>query len=397
MNAGLSKGNALLLRSFTFSFYTTVAVITSYFPLYFLSKGYSTIQIGLLYSVGPMLGIVSNLFWGVMSDRWQTVKKIFIAVLIGQWITAALIFRTDAFGLLMVLMGIFFFFQSPMSSLNDSQILLTVKNSGKSYASFRVWGSIGFAVAALIFGMLLKEFGIELTAVLMMTTLNCSLLLSLMLKDARQANYKKPDFSGLVPIITSRSFLAFLFTVLVLSIAHRMNDGFLALYLQRLGADQTIVGWAWMASAVSEIPIFFWLSKHGHKYRELPLLVICCLVYVARFLLMSVVDNPLWVIAIQFMHSISFGVFLFTVIRYIQSVVPDQFRASGQALFAMTWAGLAGLIGGALGGYTFNSWGPHAMYALASALAFVAMLGFLALHLRTRGRTTLHDLEQGPS
>lgn len=71
----------------------------------------------------------------------------------------------------MVLMGSFYFFQSPMSSLNDSQILLTIKNTGKSYASFRVWGSIGFAAAALVFGKLLKDFGIELTAVLMMTTI----------------------------------------------------------------------------------------------------------------------------------------------------------------------------------------------------------------------------------
>ncbi|ALS20994.1 MULTISPECIES: MFS transporter [Paenibacillus] len=397
MSERLIRGNAATLCCFTFSIYTTVAVITSYFPLYFLSKGFSTVQIGLLYSVGPMLGIVSNLFWGVVSDRWQTVKKIVILVLIGQWLTAAFIFRTDAFGLLMVLMGSFYFFQSPMSSLNDSQILLTIKNTGKSYASFRVWGSIGFAAAALVFGKLLKDFGIELTAVLMMITIGCSLLLSLMLKDARQTGYKKPDFSGLVPIVTSRSFLAFLLTVLVISVAHRMNDGFLALYLERLGADQTIVGWSWMVSAVSEIPIFFWLSKHGHKYKELPLLIICCLVYLARFLLMSVIDNPLWVIGIQFMHSVSFGIFLFTVIRYIQSVVPDQFRASGQALFAITWSGLAGLISGALGGTVFNSWGPHAMYALASALAFAAMLGFLGLHLRTRGRTALHELEQGPS
>ncbi|MBP1154748.1 MULTISPECIES: MFS transporter [unclassified Paenibacillus] len=397
MNAPLSKGNGALLRSFTFSLYTTVAVITSYFPLYFLSKGYSTLQIGLLYSVGPMIGIVSNLFWGVMSDKWQTVKKILIVVLIGQFLTAAFIFRADAFGLLMVLMGLFFFFQSPMSSLNDSQILLTIKNTGKSYASIRVWGSIGFAVASLVFGMLLKEFGVDLTASLIVATIGCSLLLSFRLKDARQTGYKKPDFSGLVPIITSRSFLAFLLAVLVVSVAHRFNDGFLALYLQSLGADQTIVGWSWLASAVSEIPIFFWLSKHGHKYKELPLLVLCCFVYVARFFLMSIVDNPLWVIAIQSMHSISFGIFLFTVIRYIQNVVPDQFRASGQAVFAITWSGLAGLISGALGGWVFNSWGPHAMYTLASALAFVAMLGFLALHLRTRGRTALHDLDKSSS
>ncbi|CAG7625250.1 hypothetical protein PAESOLCIP111_02707 [Paenibacillus solanacearum] len=371
------------LRGFTFSFYATMSIIISYFPLYFQYKGFSTLQIGLLYSVGPMIGIVSNLFWGLTSDKYRTVKKIMILILIGQLIVAFLVFQTVTFWLLMVLMAIFFFFQSPMSSLNDSMTLLSISGTKKSYASFRVWGSIGFALGALVFGMVLKGFGTGLVPALSLTTIAVSLLLSLLLTDARDPTYKKPDFAGLVPIVTSKPFLAFLLTIFTAALATRMNDGFLALFLQRLGADQTIVGYSWMASALSEIPIFIFLSKHGHKYKELPLLAICSFVYALRFLLMSLVDNPLWVIAIQTMHSLSFGIFLFTAIRYIQRIVPDQFRASGQALYAVIWSGLAGLVSGTLGGWIFNHWSPHAMYAAGSALSALAMIGFLLLNARS--------------
>lgn len=376
--------NEVVLRSFTFTYYMTMAVITSFFPLYFQSKGFSTLQIGLLYSVGPMIGIFSNLVWGVASDKVRSVKKILNVIFIGQLLMAAWTFHTDTFGLLMVLMAAFFFFQSPTTSLTDSLILLTVSRNGKSYASFRVWGSIGFAFAALVFGQLLKSYGAGLTVALCLGTIACSLLLSFLLTDTRDANVKKPDFSGLLPIVGSRSFLAFLLTVLTVSIAHRMNDGFLALFLQRLGGDQSVVGWSWMMSALSEIPVFFLLSKYGHKLKELPLLALCCLAYAIRFLLMSLVDNPMWVIAIQMMHSITFGIFLFTTIRYIQSVVPDHFRASGQAVFAITWSGLAGLLSGTIGGWVFNSWSPHAMYAVGSVLSFVSMLGFLVLYAKAK-------------
>lgn len=376
----LPKPRDTVLRGFSFSFYMTMAVITSYFPLYFQARGYSTIQIGLLYSIGPMLGIFSNLFWGFISDRARTVKKILICILSGQLLMAAIVSQTSQFSLLMVFMALFFFFQTPMSSLNDSLTLLTIRGTKKSYASFRVWGSIGFAAASIVFGMLLKKQGADMTVALCLGTISLTLLLSLFLRDAQSANRKKIEFSGIVQIIGSRTFLLFLLTVVTVSVAHRFNDGFLALFLQKLGADQTVVGWSWMVSALSEIPMFFLLSKYGHRYKELPLLVVCSLLYVVRFTLMSLVDNPLWVIAIQALHSVTFGIFMFTVIRYIQRVVPDEYRSTGQAIYAVTWSGVAGLLSGTLGGWLFHSGGPHLMYTVGALLSFLAAIGFLLLH-----------------
>lgn len=376
----LNKTNFGVQRGFTFSFYMTMAIIVSYFPLYFQSIGYSTIQIGLLYSIGPLIGIVSNLFWGIISDKLRTVKKVLICILAGQLIMAFVVFHTGHFGLLMFFMAIFFFFQSPTSSLNDSLTLLSISGTNKSYASFRIWGSIGFAVASLVFGMLLKQQGSSLTAILSLSTISISLLLSFMLTDARSHSHKKLEFAGLVQIVASRRLLLFLLTITIVSVAHRFNDGFLALFLKQLGADQSIVGWSWMVSAASEVPIFFLLSKYGHRYKELPLLAVCGIVYAVRFLLMSQVDNPLWVIAIQAMHSISFGIFFFTVIRYIQRSVPDEYRSTGQAIFAVCWSGLAGLISGTLGGWLFRDWGPHWMYGIGALLSLVGVIGFLILH-----------------
>ncbi|WP_230876123.1 MULTISPECIES: MFS transporter [Paenibacillus] len=387
------RRNDLVLRSFTFSFFMMIAIITSYFPLYFQYRGYTTIQIGLLYSVGPLVGIVANLFWSMMSDKYRTIRKVLILIVIGQLAISLLVFRTDAFALTIALMAVFFFFQQPMMSLNDSLILLTVSGTRKSYASYRVWGSIGFAAAALGFGQLLKYYGATLTPVLTVGVLIISLLLAFLLKDARDPQIKKPDFSGFVPIVASRPFLAFLVTLLIVATAHRLNDGFLVLYMQELGASPSLIGWSWVASALSEVPAFFLLSKYGHKYKELPLLAVCSLVYGIRFLMMSWIDNPLWVIVTQLMHSVSFGIFLFTAIRYIQMVIPDQYRASGQAVFAVIWSGVAGLLSGTIGGWIFNDFSPQTMYAFGSGLAFVAMICFLVLHARSTGANGARDFQ----
>jgi PPP family 3-phenylpropionic acid transporter len=317
----------------------------------------------------------------LISDKYQTVKKILVLILAMQFIMALFVFQGINFGSLMLLMALFFFFQSPTNSLNDSLTLLTISGKNTSYASFRVWGSIGFAFASLVFGMLLKERGSELTLFLCLGTIGISFLLSLMLSDGRRPTHKKLEFSSLVQVIRSNQFLLFLLIVMIASVAHRFNDGFLALFLQQLGADQTLVGWSWMVSALSEIPIFFLLSKYGHRYKELPLLIISSFIYVLRFILMSQVTNPLWVVAIQAMHSLSFAVFYFTVIRYLQRTIPDEYRATGQAIFAVTWSGLAGLISGALGGWLFRDWGPHFMYGIGALLSGAAVIGFFVLHV----------------
>jgi PPP family 3-phenylpropionic acid transporter len=375
-----TKPDEIVLISFTFSFYMTMCIVVTFFPLYFDYKGYSKIQIGMLYSVGPLIGIFSNLAWGLISDKYQTVKKIMILLLTGQIIAAYLIFHTDLFALLYVIVGVFFFFQQPVNSLNDSQLMLSVSQSGKSYASFRIWGSIGFAFAAGFFGLLLKIYGSGLTFILCTSCIFISLVLAFFLKDARKRQ-SKIEFSGIFKIIGSQKFLWFLFLVMTMSVAHRMNDGFLALYLRQLGAPDTIIGYAWATSALSEIPVFFLLSRFGHRFKELPLLAFAGLVYSIRFLIMGYVQNPDWVVWIQLLHSLSFGIFIFTAIRYIGQLMPDEYRSSGQAIFTVTWSSVAGLISGTLGGWMFDVWGGSVLYVWGSLLSFLACIGFLVTHL----------------
>ncbi|MCY9662543.1 MFS transporter [Paenibacillus chondroitinus] len=378
--SNLIKSQHRLLRLFTFSFFMTMGIVVTFFPLYFDYKGYSKLQIGLLYAIGPLIGIATNLLWGFLSDRFQTVKKIMIILIIGQLITAILVFTAGWFSLLYICLAMFFFFQQPVNSLNDSQLMLSIRASGKSYASFRVWGSIGFAVSAGGFGLLLRHYGTGLTPILCLFTITCTLILVFFLKDARQSG-KKMALGGMLSILRSKKFVWFLTLIIILSVSHRFNDGFLALYMRQLGAPDSVIGYAWMASALSEIPMFFFLSKHGHRFKELPLLAFAGIIYALRFFIMGSIHNPVWIIGVQLLHSLTFGVFLITANRYLSQIIPDEYRSSGQAIFAVAWSSIAGLISGMLGGWIYDALGGSTVYLIAGCLSIVAAIGFLATHL----------------
>ncbi|MGO4495932.1 MFS transporter [Paenibacillus sp. 2RAB27] len=380
--------NDRLLKMFTFSFFMTMGIVVTFFPLYFDYKGYSKIQIGLLYAIGPLIGIATNLLWGFLSDRFQTVKKIMIILILGQLVTAVLVSTAGWFSLLYVCLAAFFFFQQPVNSLNDSQVMLHVRSSGKSYASFRVYGSIGFALSAGGFGLILRAYGTGLTPILLFITIGCTLIILFLLKDTRQGG-KKMAFGGMVNIIRSKKFIWFLTLVIIMSVSHRFNDGFLALYMRQLGASDSLIGYAWMTSALSEIPVFFYLSRHGHRFKELPLLAFAGVIYAFRFVMMSFIQDPVWVIGIQLLHSLTFGVFLFTANRYLSQIIPDEYRSSGQAIFAVAWSSIAGLISGTAGGWIYNEAGGSTVYMIAACLSITSAIGFLCTYLFQKNEEAL--------
>lgn len=365
------------LKSFTFSYYTTVAIVISFFPLYFDSLGFSKLQIGLILSSGPLIAIVANLFWGIMSDRLQKIKRIIIILLFGQLVIILLLSQSSTFGMILALMACFFFFQTPLNGLNDSQILLTIRSSGKSYASFRVMGSIGFATSAAMFGWFLTGKPSSIVAIITIFTIMISIFLSFSLTEARKGpQMAKIDFNGFKNVFFRRGLFIFLLFILMISTAHRCNDYFLALHMRNLGAGQDLIGMAWMTSALSEIPIFFLLSRYGERFNELLLLAIASFFYVIRFALLGVASSPSAIIGIQMLHSVTFGIFLFTTIQYLKKQIPDPFRATGQAVFSMIWGGFAGVLSGLIGGQLFDNFGGRAIFLFAAITAGIACIGF---------------------
>lgn len=374
--SGNTKKEILALRSFNFATYSTQSLVVSFIPLYFLARGISEQGIGLIYSTGLFVSIFANLLTGLASDRLRTIRKILMALLMGQLLAMGVLFSLDNFALIVAAMALFYFCQTPMNPLSDSLILLSSQHTGTPYALIRIFGSLGFAVSAYGIGLLLKQIGSEWTIVIALCTISISLLLSFLLKDY-QGKSAKIQFSGFLKLLRRRSVIVFFSLILLISISHRMYESFLAVTLRHIGATDAQIGLALLVSAVSEIPILFLLGKYGHKLRELPLLVFASLMYALRLWLLSEIEDPRWLVLTQAMHSVSFGVYFATALRYISHLIPDEFRASGQAVYTIIWTGIAGLISGVIGGLIYEQFGKAVFYQIATAIAVIAAIGFL--------------------
>jgi len=375
------NGQIAVLRSLHFMNYATMVLVVTFFPLYFDDLGFSKLQIGAVYSIGPMLSIFSNLLAGYAADRSKALRRVLNLIFLGQIIALALLLPQKEFAVISVLMGVFYFFQTPVNSMMDSLTLLAASRTNRSFPSIRMFGSLGYATCALAFGFLLKSTGSDWTMWLGLMTVGCSLVLSLVLGNF-QASLSKFDVGGLWVILRRKETLVFFGLVALVSVSHRINEGFLAVAMRELGGSSSMIGAASLASSVSEIPIFFLLARYGHRFREIPLLAVASLMYMVRLFLLSIANEPIAFVFLQMMHSVTFGIYYITALRYLQSIVPDEFRSSGQALFGMVWTGVAGLIAGTLGGWLYDAFGLSAVFRSGSMFALAAAIGFLFVHFR---------------
>ncbi|CAM4059386.1 MFS transporter [Paenibacillus alkaliterrae] len=378
-----ARKETLSLRIYSFSSYSTAALVVSFIPLYFLDRGFSEQQIGIIYSTGPFISIFANIILGLASDKYRTIKKLLMLLLFGQLVMISMLFSIENFALVCLIMMGFYFFQTPINPLSDSLLLLSSQYTGTPYALIRIFGSLGFAVTAYSFGLILKQIGSQWTLPLVLCTIAVTLTLTTRIKDY-QGSARKIEFSGFFNLIRQRDVFLFFLIILIVSIPHRMYEGFLAVTMRQMGASDSLVGLAWLVSALSEIPILFLLGKYGHKFKELPLLMIASLMYAIRLWMLSEIQDPRWVIAAQAMHSISFGIYFSTALRYLSHLIPDQFRASGQALYAVVWTGLAGVISGMFGGFVYENFGRESFFQMGAIFALVAAAGFLARYLLSR-------------
>jgi MFS transporter, PPP family, 3-phenylpropionic acid transporter len=386
------------LRSFMFTIFGTSVLAVSYFPLFYTHLGFSSSQVGFLYSLGPLISMLSNLFWSMISDRMGTIKKIMVILLAGQLVSSILLARATDFSSVIFILSVFYFFYYPVFPLADTMAIKTAERYGRNFISIRVFGSLGYAFFALTVGYVLRALGSSWTITLSIIIVITALILTWKLQDVKKAkpvlqkdeqtevvDHANRKGSGLREILLKKEVLWFFSCVFVLALGHRMNEAFLTVSLKDMSAGEEIVGWALLASALSEIPVFFALSKYGDRFKELPLLAFASLMYAVRFLLMSKAGHPAAVVAIQAMHSVSFGVYFVTAVRYITRIIPDHLRATGMAIFTVVWSSGAGLLSGTFGGIIYEESGRSTFYMVATLFAFAAFAGFLGKHMFDSG------------
>ncbi len=372
----------LQLKLFNLFMFGSWSLLNPFLPIYFQNIGFNNLQIGLLMSIGPMISIIANPFWGYWSDRTQNTRLILLIMLTGNIIMSQIYFQLSSFSFILMVMIIFYSFQTALNPLTSSLIFQTIQGTAYSFGTFRLWGSLGFAIIILIASPVIQWLGVENLGYLYGSFVLITLFLGFKLpKKKTKVPAKKGIGKDMFALLTQPIFILFLIFVVLLSIPNSMNSTFIAVFITELGGSEVTIGWSWFLAAIIEIPIFLLLDRYLQTSARVMfgLMVIVGLLYTLRWVLMAISTAPIHIMFIQVFHSFTFGITMYTVTQLCNYLVPKHLRTSGQALNGLFMAGISGMVGGVLGGQLFDHFNAPTMYFTGVGLSIVATIGFLGL------------------
>lgn len=260
------------------------------------------------------------------------------------------------------------------------------------YGNQRLWGSIGWGIFSLLAGVLVDHFSKgkaskDYTVVFYMTVIIIAvdILVSSKLKHT-QTRLSTNILRDVSQIFASFKVVVFFCWCVLVGLGTALIWNFLFWHLEDLASLQEGCGhttWIKTLQGIvmsiqcfgGELPLFFlsgWiLRKIGHVHA----MSLVLLGFGVRFLLYSLLVDPWWVIPIEFMNGITFGLFYATMASYASIVAPPGTEATMQGLVGAVFEGVGVSLGSLLAGNMFFRIGGSATFrwfGLGALMLFVA-------------------------
>ena len=376
---GITTSLHFRFSSFYFFYYFFVGLFVPYWCLYLQSLSFSAFQIGILLSLFQVSRIFAPNFWGWLADRTEErVRWINITSFFG-FIGFCTVFWADTFYSILFVMMAMSIFTSSTLPLTESLALsyLSASKANTSYSRIRLWGSIGFIVAAFILGIFIDSYGESTLIFALLITQFIIFLLSFSIPDktVKLVSEKRRPIWG---VMKNPEVVALLIGCALMVSSHGLLYNFYSIFLKEQDYSNFIIGILWSVGVIFEIIIFilmpYILSKINLKW---VLLISLMLAVIRFFLIGSYADNLLVLLFAQILHAATFGSFHVASVQLIAKFFTNEHQSRGQSLYHSITYGLGGAIGGLGGGYMIDFWGAANTFILSATLP---LIGFLVIY-----------------
>ena len=378
----LTGANSLFWLAWSFSSYQTV---------YLQDVGFSASQLGLLNALTSGVSIASLAFWGMVSDRIRSLRKVLITVLVGGAVLFALIPAIPT-GLpsspllLLTLIPVVYFFRGSMSPYAENLLVRNANELRLNYGLLRSVGSFLFTAGGLAITALLPLVGVSSTFWLSGVMMIPVVILTLLAREpnAQPAQSVPKEKLDLSQLFRNKSYVAFLVFGFLFYIAANCEASFFPYFIQGVGVptDRYVVVLSYRAFL--EIPFLLLMVKLRRRFSLGRLVVAAAVLMAVECVFLGLFANSLMSILLcATFFGLGNGLFIGSSLNYLYELAPSHLKASAQAFFSAV-SSVAGILGNLLGGLVFDAMGAKPFYLFVATLYFLSVGVFLLTQRQPR-------------
>ncbi|HBX68899.1 MAG TPA: hypothetical protein DEH25_05820 [Chloroflexi bacterium] len=369
-------------KAFYFFVYAAMAAATPFFTLYYESLGLSGRQVGALAALPPLLTFLAAPLFGFLADLTGKPKRILVISISSVVLGIFALTLADTFWGLILAVGFYALFFAPILPIIDRSVLDALGENRDQYGKQRLWGALGWGVAAPLAGSLVDQKGLHWAFYTSALLFTCLLIWAFFMPVSKPAA-KEPFWLSFKKLMGSWPVVIFFGVALGGGIGLAMIHHYLFLYLAGLGASSSVMGWALTVGTLSELFVMGLSGQLLKRWKARGLLLASLIFLSLRFFAYAVITEPGWALAIQLLHGPTFAALWIASVAYVAEIAPLGLRNTSQGMLTGFVMGLGSTLGAIIGGVLYESIGFAQMYLWAGVGILLLIILFL---LGCRGR-----------
>ena len=324
-------------------YYFGFGIFSCIISIYLAGVGFNATEISLVASASPLFAMVFQPLCGFLADYFKSPKLVTIFTLILTIICGLLFAYTKNLILLFLFNGLTQGFLNGVLTLTDRICL----GAPYAYGSIRLWGSLAWAFAAQIGGIILQYFSPILIFYIFAISLLLTIILCFFVKDVKIVEKHEKSISlqlVLKKLWQNKTFVLFTLIFLIFQGPAAANSVYLPLLIQEVGGSTTIVGTSLLLSTLFEIPTILYSDRVVKKISYKNLMLFATMLSFIRYAWYASIPSSTMIVAMFFFQGLTTIIFILIQVKIIIEIVEPQFVNSAYGISSMLGRGVAALV-----------------------------------------------------
>ncbi|MFQ5479267.1 MAG: MFS transporter [Candidatus Binatia bacterium] len=403
--------SAIILAAFDFFALGGLGVFFPFYSMYLReTAGLSGSQVGTVFAVMPLVGMLTQPLWGHLADRSGLRVRVLALLCLGSSAALLVLSALQGFAALAGGTALLALFLTSVMPMSVAITLALVADRGPhAYGLIRVWGTVGFLCSVVAFprvtawvtasaestAALAAESGTAALAYMLPVTAALFTMAGLVSLGLPQdgAVSLRAGSSDWRKLAGEPGFLRLL---LFMFFAYFFLQGPIALFplfVRYLGGGVDVVSRMWVFMLLLEIPLVAMIGTSFKRAGARGLLAIGVASGAVRWLVSALTSNLALIYCVQMLHGLTVMGLILGAPLYVEAVVPKRLRSTGQGILAMVGLSLGGALSNLGSGWLIDGFDARApaLVGGCGALLLTLMLPLLVPAVMDR-----HDARPTP-